>query len=69
VEALVPVDSGPLRDRLDEMLSIDLADDALAWELEGTGRWRRVPVTRGLNAQRELQDLAVQRARAGEPRA
>jgi polyphosphate kinase len=69
VEALVPVDSGPLRDRLDEMLSIDLADDALAWELEGTGRWRRVPETRGLNAQRELQDLAVQRARAGEPRA
>ncbi len=69
VEASVPVDSAPLRDRLDEILSIDLADDALAWELEGTGRWRRVPETRGVNAQRQLQDLAIQRARAGESRA
>jgi polyphosphate kinase len=69
VEALVPVNAGPLRDRLDEMLSINLADDALAWELDSEGRWRRVPETRGLNAQHQLQDLAVQRARAAEPRA
>jgi polyphosphate kinase len=69
VEALVPVDAGPLRDRLDEILSIELGDDALAWELDGGGRWRRVAETRGLNAQRQLQDLAVQRARAGESRA
>jgi polyphosphate kinase len=69
VEALLPVNAGPLRDRLAEMLSIDLADDALAWELDTDGRWQRVPETRGLNAQRQLQDLAVQRARAAEPRA
>jgi polyphosphate kinase len=69
VEALVPVNAGPLRDRLNEMLSIALADDALAWELESDGRWRRVQETRGLNSQRQLQDLAVQRARTPESRA
>jgi polyphosphate kinase len=69
VEALVPVTAGPLRDRLDEILTIDLADDAQAWELADDGGWRRVPTTRGLNAHRRLQDLAVQRARATEARA
>jgi len=69
VEALMPVNAGPLRDRLDEVLSIDLADDVLAWELDTDGSWQRVPETRGLNAQRQLQDLAVQRARAAESRA
>jgi polyphosphate kinase len=69
VEALVPVNAGPLRDRLDEILSIGLADDTQAWELEDNGTWRRVVATRGLNAHRQLQDLAVQRARAAESRA
>jgi polyphosphate kinase len=68
VEALVPVNAGPLRDRLDEILTIDLADDAQAWELRDDGAWRRVPTTRGLNAHRELQDRAVRHARAAEPR-
>jgi polyphosphate kinase len=69
VEALVPVTAGPLRDRLDEILSIDLADDTQAWELANDGTWRRVSGTRGVNAHRRLQDLAVQRARAAETRA
>jgi polyphosphate kinase len=69
VEALVPVTAGPLRDRLDEILTIDLADDTQAWELEGDGTWPRVSRTRGRDAHRQLQDLAVQRARAAEPRA
>jgi polyphosphate kinase len=68
VEALVPVNAGPLRDRLDEILTIDLADDAQSWELGDDGSWRRVPTTRGLNAHRELQDRAVRHARAAEPR-
>jgi polyphosphate kinase len=69
VEALVPVNAGPLRDRLDEILTIDLADDTQAWELGHDGSWQRVPATRGLNAQRELQDRTVRHARAAEPRA
>jgi len=69
VEALVPVTSGPLRERLDEVLSIDLADDALSWELAADREWHRVTGGRSINAQRRLQDLAVQRSRAVESRA
>ncbi|HYV59846.1 MAG TPA: polyphosphate kinase 1 [Acidimicrobiia bacterium] len=63
VEALVPVTAPAMRDRLDEILTIDLADDTLAWELDRGGAWRRVPSTTGVNTHRRLKDLAVQRAR------
>jgi polyphosphate kinase len=69
VEALVPVTSEPLRERLAEVLSIDLADDTLAWELDADGAWHRVAGGRGVNTHRRLQDLAVQWARAAESRA
>jgi polyphosphate kinase len=69
VEALVPVTSGPLRERLAEILSIDLADDTLAWELDADGAWHRVAGGRGVNTHHRLQDLAVQHARAVETRA
>jgi polyphosphate kinase len=69
VEALVPVTSEPLRERLAEILSIDLTDDTLSWELDADGAWHRVAGGRGVNTQRRLQDLAVQRARAVESRA
>ena len=63
VEALVPVTAPAIRDQLDEILTIDLADDTLAWELDRGGAWRRVPSTTGVNTHRRLKDLAVQRAR------
>ena len=69
VEALVPVTAPALRDRLDEVLTINLADDTLAWELGNDGTWRRVPRTAGVNTHLQLQELAIQRARAVEPRA
>ncbi|HMG26366.1 MAG TPA: polyphosphate kinase 1, partial [Acidimicrobiia bacterium] len=69
VEALVPVTAPAMRDRLDEILTIDLADDTLAWELDRDGAWRTVPRTAGVNTHRQLKELAVQRARALEPRA
>ena len=69
VEALVPVSAPAMRDRLDEILTIDLADDTLAWELDRDGAWRRVPRTAGINTHRRLKELAVRRARATEPRA
>ena len=69
VEALVPVTAPAMRDRLDEILTIDLADDTLAWELDRDGAWHKVPRTAGLNTHRQLKELAVQRARALEPRA
>jgi polyphosphate kinase len=69
VEALVPVSAPAMRDRLDEILTIDLADDTLAWELDRDGAWRRVPRTAGVNTHRQLKELAVRRARAAETRA
>ena len=69
VEALVPVTAPAMRDRLDEILTINLADDSLAWELGNDGKWRRVPRAAGVNTQLQLQELAIQRARAVDPRA
>jgi polyphosphate kinase len=69
VEALAPVSAPAMRDRLDEILTINLADDTLAWELDRDGSWRRLPRSAGVNTHRQLQELATQRARAVEPRA
>jgi polyphosphate kinase len=69
VEALVPVSAPAMRDRLDEILTINLADDTLAWELDRDGAWRRVPRTAGVNTHRQLEELAARRARAAETRA
>ena len=40
----------------------NLADDALAWELDGAGAWRRVAGTAEFHTHRHLQELTVQRA-------
>ncbi len=68
VEALTPVTAPALRERLGEILAINLADDALAWELDGAGNWHRVPTTAGSNVHEQLQELTVQRARAVDAR-
>jgi hypothetical protein len=52
-----------LQARLEEILAVDLADDALSWQLEPGGEWTKVPVTAGVNAQRRFQELALERAR------
>ncbi|HEY5861235.1 MAG TPA: polyphosphate kinase 1 [Actinomycetota bacterium] len=62
VEALTPVEDGALQERLAEVLAIELADDELAWELDPDGGWHKVPTSRGANAHRALQELAVERA-------
>jgi polyphosphate kinase len=63
VEAVVPVLDGELCQRLREILEIEMADDTLAWELGGNGTWHKIPLTVGLNAQRQFQDMALLRAR------
>jgi polyphosphate kinase len=65
VEALVPVRSTALRARLDEILAIELADDELAWELDGEGTWTKVNRVAGINTHHRLQELAVARAAGG----
>ncbi|MBV9099670.1 MAG: polyphosphate kinase 1 [Candidatus Dormibacteraeota bacterium] len=62
LEVLFPVLAPTLRERLDEIFEVELADDALAWELKGD-TWSRVPESEGLDAQERLQQLALERAR------
>jgi len=63
VEAVVPVHDDMLRDRLQEMLDLNLADDTLAWTLNSEGSWHKVSSEQGVNAQARLQEAAFERAR------
>lgn len=63
IEALVPVIDPEAQARLTELLDVELADDTNAWTLGPDGNWSRVPTEKGLSAQRQLQELAVERAR------
>ena len=67
VEALVPVTAPPLAERLDQILSVLLEDDTLAWTLGPDGTWTKVPTERGFNTHLRLQELAVERAGSGQP--
>ena len=62
VEALAPVLDPDLQFRIDEILDVLLADDSLAWELDGSGEWSRVPQATGIDAHETLQELALTRA-------
>jgi polyphosphate kinase len=62
VEAVVPVTHPSLVRRLDEILELVLADDVLAWTLDGDGVWTRVPTVRGVDAQRQLHERTVVRS-------
>ena len=62
VEALVPVTTPALVQRLDEIIDVELSDDVLAWTLGPDGVWERVPTVRALDSQVRLQELALLRA-------
>jgi polyphosphate kinase len=64
VEALGPVEDPDLQFRLDEILEVMLADDALAWELGPDGEWRKVTPEEGIDAHLTLRSLAEARADA-----
>src|SRR5690606_8580965 len=61
VEAMVPVEDASLRQRIDEILAVSLADDTLAWE-QFDDRWTRVERHGTLETHRELQQQALKRA-------
>jgi polyphosphate kinase len=63
IEAVVPVDDPELQARLSEIIEINLADDTHAWTLGRDGNWTRIATTHGVDAQRKLQELALERAR------
>jgi len=62
VETAIPVRPAALRARLDEVLSVELEDDQLAWELHSDGSWSKVAASTGCNTQVRLQELATARA-------
>jgi polyphosphate kinase len=64
VECVAPVTEPALTARLEEILSVALADDVLAWELGPKG-WARVTTREGLDSQARLEELAEERVRAG----
>jgi polyphosphate kinase len=63
IEVLAPVRDIELQARLFEILELVFTDDTNSWTLGSDRRWRRVPTTRGIDSQRRLKELAVERAR------
>jgi polyphosphate kinase len=63
VEVLTPIRDPGLRERLDEILGLLLADDMLAWELNSDGIWRGPGPNGTVNAQARLEQAARERAR------
>jgi polyphosphate kinase len=63
VEALVPVEDPGLRDLLEEILAVNLADDSLAWVLGPDGTWSPGPRTGTVNAHERFEQIAAERAR------
>lgn len=63
VEAVVPVTDPRLKNRIEEILEIELADDVLAWAGNPDGTWTKVPETAGIDTHQRLLDLATERAK------
>ncbi len=62
VEAVLPVTDEDARARLQQILDIELADDQLAWELDGQdGSWHRVAERDGVHIHDRLRQLAIER--------
>lgn len=63
VEAVLPVTDPDAQSRLQQILDIELADDQLAWELDGDdGVWHRVDEGDGIHTHQRLRALAIERA-------
>jgi len=63
VEAVLPVTDPALTERLQEVLDVNLADDVLAWTMDGTqggtgGTWTKVATTEGVSSHDRLEELA-----------
>jgi polyphosphate kinase len=62
VETLVRVDDPTLRARLEEILAVNLAPEAPAWELDADGTWTPVRSPGVASTQERFQELARARA-------
>ena len=66
VEALVRVDDEALAARIMQVAEVGLADERLAWLLDGDGAWTRCEGSAGSDTHKRLQSLATGRARMVE---
>ncbi|MSW27674.1 MAG: polyphosphate kinase 1 [Actinobacteria bacterium] len=62
VEAITPITDPRLCARLEEMLTVELDDDTLAWSLGPDGDWSKVPTTRGVDTHATLGQRTRQRS-------
>ena len=62
VEAVLPIDDPDLRERLREVLDVNLADDVQSWEMQPDGSWTKVPTVNGISTHERLEELALERA-------
>jgi polyphosphate kinase len=65
VEVLTPLVSEEHRQRVIEVLDVNLDDDVARWELDSDGSWERLTGPQRVEAQERLYQLARARARRG----
>ncbi len=63
IEVLAPVRDLELQGRLLEILDLVFTDDVNAWVLHADGEWERLRPLKGIDSQRRLKELALERAR------
>jgi len=61
VEAMIPVADPDAVERLEEILTFNLADDVQSWSLSGDGSWNRIPTVLGNATQAALEEAALKR--------
>ncbi|MDP8976229.1 MAG: RNA degradosome polyphosphate kinase [Actinomycetota bacterium] len=62
VEAVTPVESDDLCERLQEILDLALEDDLHSWELKPNCSWKRVRTSKGVGLHETLRARALERA-------
>lgn len=61
VEAMIPVADAEAVSRLEQILTLNLADDVQSWSLAGDGLWSRIPTVVGNATQPALEEAALAR--------
>ena len=65
VEAMIPVADPEAVERLEEILTLNLADDVQSWSLDGGGTWHRIPTVFGNATRPALEEAALKRGDLG----
>jgi polyphosphate kinase len=58
---MIPVADPDAVERLEEILTLNLADDVQSWSLSADGAWHRIPTVFGNATQAALEEAALKR--------